>query len=103
MAWLETDWSKELEQVNESMGKLMDEKVEPMIDRALDRGVQEMSLALDKAAFEVKDAVAQLSYELTLQRQQAAKDARQLIHYAALVAVVVFVGCMVIFQVVTRL
>lgn len=102
MAWLETDWSKELEQVNQSVGKLMDEKVEPMIDRALDRGVQEMSVALDKAAFEVKDAVALLSHELTLQRQKARKDARQLIHYTALVAIAVFVVCTVITEVVSR-
>lgn len=35
MALINTDWTKELEQVNQSLSKLLDEKVEPMVDSGM--------------------------------------------------------------------
>lgn len=93
MAWLDTDWTKELEQVNAAMSTLLDEKVEPMVDRALNRSVEEISVVVAKASFELRDAVEQLSLEINQQRELAAKDGRRLINYAALMAVVVFILC----------
>lgn len=68
MALINTDWTKELEQVNQSLSKLLDEKVEPMVDKALDRSVDEIEIALNKASFEVQEAIKLLSSEMDRQR-----------------------------------
>lgn len=68
MALINTDWTKELEQVNQSLSKLLDEKVEPMVDRALDKSVAEIEVALSKASFEVQEAIKLLSSEMDRQR-----------------------------------
>src|SRR5690606_21183297 len=74
-----TDWAKELEQVEVTVSRLLDEKVEPMVERNLERGVKEISVVMDKASFEIQDAIKQLGEEVDRQRQQAVKDARKLI------------------------
>lgn len=79
MALINTDWTKELKQVEETVAQLLDEKVEPMVERNLERGVKEMSVVMDKASFEIQDAIKQLGEEVDRQRQQAVKEARQLI------------------------
>lgn len=79
MALINTDWTKELKQVEETVAQLLDEKVEPMVERNLERGVKEMSVVMDKASFEIQDAIRQLGEEVDRQRQQAVKEARQLI------------------------
>lgn len=79
MALINTDWTKELKQVEETVAQLLDEKVEPMVERNLERGVKEMSVVMDKASFEIQDAIKQLREEVDRQRQQAVKEARQLI------------------------
>lgn len=79
MALINTDWTKELEQVNQSLSKLIDEKVEPMVDKALDRGVEEIETALNKASFEVQDAIKLLSSEMDRQRQLLMSDIKKVI------------------------
>lgn len=79
MALINTDWTKELKQVEETVAQLLEEKVEPMVERNLERGVKEMSVVMDKASFEIQDAIKQLGEEVDRQRQQAVKEARQLI------------------------
>jgi CHASE3 domain sensor protein len=79
MALIKTDWTKELEQVEATCNKLLDERIEPMVERNLERGVNEVSLVMDKASFEIQDAIKQLREEVDRQRQQAVADARQLI------------------------
>lgn len=79
MALINTDWTKELKQVEETVAQLLDEKVEPMVERNLERGIKEMSVVMDKASFEIQDAIKQLGEEVDRQRQQAVKEARQLI------------------------
>lgn len=68
MALINTDWTKELEQVNQSLSKLLDEKVEPMVDKALDRSVDEIEIALNKASFEVQEVIKHLATEMDNQR-----------------------------------
>lgn len=69
MALINTDWTKELEQVEVTFSKLLDEKVEPMVDRTLDRSVKEISVVMDKASFEIQDAIKLVSLEMDRQRQ----------------------------------
>ncbi len=73
MALINTDWTKELEQVEVTFAKLLDEKVEPMVDRTLDRSVKEVSVAMDKASFEIQDAIKQLSAEVEKQKNDFLK------------------------------
>lgn len=72
MALINTDWSKELEQVNQSLSKLLDEKVEPMINKALDRG-------LTQASVEIHEAIKLLSEEADRQRVLLVNDLKKLI------------------------
>jgi F0F1-type ATP synthase membrane subunit b/b' len=68
MAFINTDWTKELEQVEATMNKVLDEKVEPMVDRALDRSVKEVDVALNKVSFEMQEAIKQLALEIEKQK-----------------------------------
>lgn len=79
MALINTDWTKELGQVEASFSKLLDEKVEPMVDRALDRSVKEVSLVMDKVSFEIQDAIKQLSAEAEKQKNDFLKKLRYLV------------------------
>lgn len=81
MALINTDWTKELEQVNQSFSKLLDEKVEPMVDKALDRSVAEIEVALNKASFEVQEAIKLLSEEADRQRVLLVSDIRKLVFW----------------------
>ena len=72
MALINTDWSKELEQVNQSLSKLLDEKVEPMVDKALDR-------SLAQASAEVREAIRLLSDEADRQRVLLVNDIKRLL------------------------
>jgi hypothetical protein len=74
MALFKTDWSHELDQVNASFSMLLDEKVEPMIEKTLDRGVEEIEKALDKASAEMHIAIQQMSVEVDKQRRLLVRD-----------------------------
>jgi len=87
MALINTDWTKELAQVETTLVKFLDEKMEPMADRILDRGIAESSVILAKASFEVQEAIKQATQELESQRKLAIKEIKQLIFYAGLTAV----------------
>lgn len=81
MALINTDWTKELEQVNQSLSRLLDEKVEPMVDKALDKSVAEIEVALNKASFEVQEAIKLLSSEMDRQRQLFISDIKKVIGF----------------------
>ena len=91
MALINTDWTKELEQVNQSFSKLLDEKVEPMVDKALDRSVAEIEVALNKASFEVQEAIKLLASEMDRQRNVLVHDFKKLVAFS-LIAVALLVG-----------
>lgn len=78
MALFNTDWTNELEQVNQSLSKLLDEKVEPMVDKALDRSVEEIEVTLNKASIELQEAIKLLSVEADRQRVLLVKDIKKL-------------------------
>ena len=82
MALINTDWTKELEQVNTSLSKLLHEEVEPMVDKALDRSVEEIETALNKASFEVQEAIKLLSSEMDRQRQFVMSDIKKVAFWA---------------------
>ena len=86
MALINTDWTKELAQVETTLVKFLDEKLEPMADRILDRGISESSVILAKASFEVQEAIKQATQELEGQRKLAIKEIKQLIFYAGVAA-----------------
>jgi hypothetical protein len=86
MALINTDWTKELAQVEDTLVKFLDEKLEPMADRILDRGITESSVILAKASFEVQEAIKQATQELESQRKLAIKEIKHLIFYAGVAA-----------------
>jgi hypothetical protein len=73
MGFINTDWKNELEQLEATLSKFLDEKVEPMVDRKLDRSVKEVSVVMDKASFEIQDAIKQLSAEVEKQKNDFLK------------------------------
>ena len=89
MALITTDWTKELEQVENTLVKFLDEKLEPMADRILDRGIAESSVILAKASFEIQDAIKQATQEIESQRKSAIKEIRHLIYFAGFSAFIV--------------
>jgi hypothetical protein len=86
MALINTDWTKELAQVENTLVKFLDEKLEPMADRILERGIDESSTILAKASFEVQEAIKHATQEIENQRKLAIKEIKQLIFYAAVTA-----------------
>lgn len=91
MALINTDWTKELAQVENTLSKFLDEKLEPMADRILDRGIAESSVILAKASFEIQDAIKQATQEIESQRKLAIKEIRHLIYCAGVAIFVVIV------------
>ena len=89
MALINTDWTKELEQVEHKLAKFLDEKLEPMADRILDRGIAESSVILAKASFEIQEAIKQATQEIESQRKSAIKEIKHLIYFAGLSAFIV--------------
>ena len=91
MALINTDWIKELAQVENTLVKFLDEKLEPMADRILDRGIAESSVILAKASFEVQEAIKQATQEIENQRKVAIKEIKKLIFYAGVTAFTIIV------------
>ena len=91
MALINTDWTKELAQVENTLVKFLDEKLEPMADRILDRGIAESSVILAKASFEVQEAIKQATQEIENQRKVAIKEIKKLIFYAGVTAFTIIV------------
>jgi len=91
MALINTDWTKELAQVENTLVKVLDEKLEPMADRIIDRGIAESSVILAKASFEVQEAIKQATQEIENQRKVAIKEIKKLIFYAGVTAFTIIV------------
>ena len=91
MALINTDWTKELAQVENTLVKVLDEKLEPMADRIIDRGIAESSVILAKASFEVQESIKQATQEIENQRKVAIKEIKKLIFYAGVTAFTIIV------------
>ncbi|RYY04203.1 MAG: hypothetical protein EOO53_04770 [Gammaproteobacteria bacterium] len=91
MALINTDWTKELQQVEATLATFLDEKLEPMVDRVLDRGIAESSTIMAKASFEIQDAIKKATQEIESQRNLAIKEIKQLMLYAGVSVFVLIV------------
>lgn len=79
MTLFKTDWTHELDQAKLALSEVIDEKVEPLIDRSLDRSAKEISVAMDKASFEIQDAIKQFSAEMERQKNDFLKKLTYLV------------------------
>lgn len=89
MAWLNTDWENELNQVQDRINTILDEKVEPMLDRSVEKATKEITTVIAKAEFELRDNTDHFLSELAAQRQQMVTEIKGLIRYAAVAAFLV--------------
>lgn len=96
MAWLNTDWEKELNQVEEKVVSVLDEKVEPLADRVIAKASAEMSTVVSQASFELQDMAKNFCTDLRAQRKEMVDDMKSVIRYAALMAFLVVVASVVV-------
>lgn len=87
MALINTDWTKELEQVNTSLSTLFEEKIEPMVDRVIENATQGLGATLKGAVADASENVGKhidsISEEINKQRYMTKQDVESLIDYAA--------------------
>lgn len=83
MAWIETDWSKELSQVKGAVGEIVDEQVAPMVKEAIAQAGKELSLVVAQAGKQVEANIRVLSDEIHNQRRLTKEELTGLIDYAS--------------------
>lgn len=92
MALINTDWEKELDQVEQKVVSVLDEKVEPILDRMIAKASTEISTVASQSTYELQDAAKNLLNELRVQRREMVNDIKSLIRYAALMGFLVVVA-----------
>ena len=92
MAWIHTDWDKELDQVEQRITEVLDEKVEPLLDRTVAKASTEMSTAVSRASYEIQDTAEHIFAEFREQRKEMVQDMKGVIRYAAMAAFVVIIA-----------
>jgi len=98
MAWLTTDWDKELEQVEVKINEVLDEKVEPLTERLLAKASTEMTSVISTASFEAHETANHFFVGLSLQRQEMVKDLKAVVRYTAVAAFIVVVASVVVIK-----
>lgn len=98
MAWLTTDWEKELEQVEIKINEVLDEKVEPLTERLLAKASAEMTTVISTASFELDETAKHFFAELSVQRQEMVKDLKAVVRYAAVAAFIVVVASVIVIK-----
>jgi thymidylate kinase len=83
MAWINTDWEKELAQVEGRINIILDEKVEPLLERMVNKASDEITTVVAKAEYELEESTNKFFIELTEQRKQLVADMKSIIRYAA--------------------
>ncbi|NDY93775.1 hypothetical protein [Ideonella livida] len=83
MALIKTDWSPELQQVRETLDRAVDEKLGPLVDRAIRQAGQEMNKVVGQAGDRLETTIQVLSEEVHNQRQLTREDLVFLIDYAS--------------------
>jgi hypothetical protein len=83
MALINTDWTKELNQVNAALGKLVDEKLSPMIKDSIQEAGSELIKVVSKAGEQLGQNIGVLSKEIHDQRKLTKDDIISLIDYAS--------------------
>lgn len=99
MAWLKTDWENELDQVERRVEKVLNEKVEPMADRMIEKATSQISTTTSQATYELQDITKNFLDEVKEQRREMVNDLKAIIRYAALVAFAVVVASVVVITV----
>lgn len=92
MALINTDWEKELDQVEHKVVSLLDDKVEPILDRMIAKASTEISAVASQSTYELQDVANNLLNELRVQRGEMVTEIKSLIRYTALMAFLVVVA-----------
>lgn len=100
MAWLNTDWGSELEQVETKVISVLEEKIEPLTERVILKASAEMSNLVSKASFEMQDAGQLMLREIAAQRKELVEDLRALIRYAGFIAFMVILSSVAVIRIV---
>lgn len=103
MALINTDWEKELDQVEQKIVSLLDEKVEPILDRLITRVSAEISTVASQSAYELQDVAQNLLNELRAQRKEAMAEIKYLIRYAVLLGFLAVVAATAVITVAAAL
>ncbi|HSX85832.1 MAG TPA: hypothetical protein VLE50_10530 [Cellvibrio sp.] len=100
MAWLTTDWENELNQVQDRINLILDEKVEPLLDRTVEKATADITTVVAKAEFELRDNTNHFLAELAAHRQQMVADMKGVIRYAAVAAFLVVAASVLLIKLV---
>lgn len=74
MALFNTDWTKELDQVNQVAKKIIDDDISPLIDQKIGLINTHADELMRKSAYHVETLADKLLEEIALQRQQLVAD-----------------------------
>lgn len=74
MAIFETDWTNELNQVNQFAKKVIDDDISPMIDKKIDLINKHADELMRKSAFQAEFLAKEMFKEIELQRQKLVAD-----------------------------
>lgn len=74
MALFTTDWTKELEQVNQVAKKIIDDDISPLIDQKIGLINTHADELMRKSAYQAETLAEKLLKEIALQRQQLVAD-----------------------------
>lgn len=82
MAFINTDWSKELDQVKEMVGEVVDRQLNPMIQGAISQASTELGAVVKQASDQLQANIRLVSEEIHDQRRVTKDEIMQLIDYA---------------------
>lgn len=74
MALFNTDWTKELDQVNQVAKKIIDDDISPLIDQKIEFINQHADELMRKSAYQAEMLGDKLLKEIAIQRQQLVAD-----------------------------
>jgi hypothetical protein len=78
MALFNTDWTKELEQVNLVAKKIIDDEISPLIDQKIGLMNKHADELMRKSAFQADFLAKEMLKEIALQRQKLVTDVTKL-------------------------
>lgn len=83
MAFIKTDWTSELAQIEKSIKRSVDTDINPMLERAIGQAGRELNEVVEKAGDRIESNIRLLSKEIHDQRQLSRDDLKELLDYAA--------------------
>lgn len=82
MAFINTDWSRELGQVEDMIGSVVDKQLNPMIQGAIAQASAELGAVVKQASDQLQTNIKLVSDEIHDQRRVTKDEIKQLIDYA---------------------